>query len=188
MSKFMDMLMGAMGIDDADAPLDEVGAPTQGEAKEERKKVRVPRASKSERAKEDRAFDEPASKSRSQTYGSFNKSTSYQSESMAQRSKLVNIGGATQLNMVIVQPTEYSDGRDITNHLKARKPVIVNLEMLDKVMAKKVVDFLSGAVFALDGSMQKVSNGIIVAVPSNMNITGNIGEELKTNLFDEFKL
>ena len=107
---------------------------------------------------------------------------------MAQRSKLVNIGGATQLNMVIVQPTEYSDGRDITNHLKARKPVIVNLEMLDKVMAKKVVDFLSGAVFALDGSMQKVSNGIIVAVPSNMNITGNIGEELKTNLFDEFKL
>ena len=64
MSKFMDMLMGAMGIDDADAPLDEVGAPAQGEAKEERKKVRVPRASKSERAKEDRAFDEPASKSR----------------------------------------------------------------------------------------------------------------------------
>lgn len=187
MSKIMDMLMGAMGIDDADAPLEEVSAPAQEETKEERKKVRVPRASKNDRQKEERAFEEPIAKAKSQTYTSYGK-PSYQNESMAQRSKLVNIGGATQLNMVIVQPTEYSDGRDITNHLKARKPVIVNLEMLDKVMAKKVVDFLSGAVFALDGSMQKVSNGIIVAVPSNMNITGNIGEELKTNLFDEFKL
>ena len=58
---------------------------------------------------------------------------------------------------------------------------------LDKETARKIVDFLSGAVFALDGSMQKVSNGILLLVPYTMGIMGDFSDELKTQgLFDFF--
>lgn len=184
MSKFMDTLMGIMGLDDLETPIEEgqLDREDTTEEAEVKKKIRLPKLSKTEKEEETL----PKMQSSRPQYSGYTKN--YQSENASQRSRVVNMGGVSHLNMVIVQPTEYSDGRDIVNHLKARKPVIVNLELLDKVMAKKVVDFLSGAVFALDGSMQKVANGIIVAVPNNMNITGNIGEELRANLFEEFKL
>ena len=186
MSKFMDTIMGMMGLDDLDETMEdamETREEVEGEEDEPKRRLRMPRLSKAEKEPEETL---PKMQSTRSSYSGYTKS--YQSETPSSRARVVNMGGISQLNMVIVQPSDYSDGRDIVNHLKSRKPVIVNLEMLDKVMAKKVVDFLSGAVFALDGSMQKVSNGIIVAVPNNMNITGNIGEELRANLFEEFKL
>ena len=84
-----------------------------------------------------------------------------------------------------IQPTAYSDAQEIADHLKSKKPVVVNLEKLDKDVAVKIVNFLSGAVYALDGSMQKVSNGILLLAPYNVGIMGDFGEELKMHgLFD----
>lgn len=103
------------------------------------------------------------------------------------KSKVVNIHATTQLKVVVLQPTTYSDATEIAGHLKSKKPVVVNLEKLDKETARKIVDFLSGAVFALDGSMQKVSNGILLLVPYTMGIMGDFSDELKTQgLFDFF--
>lgn len=103
------------------------------------------------------------------------------------KSKVVNIHATTQLKVVVLQPTTYSDATEIAGHLKTKKPVVVNLEKLDKETARKIVDFLSGAVFALDGSMQKVSNGILLLVPYTMGIMGDFSDELKTQgLFDFF--
>jgi len=105
----------------------------------------------------------------------------------ARKSKVVNIHATTQLKVVVLQPTTYSDATEIAGHLKAKKPVVVNLEKLDKDTARKIVDFLSGAVYALDGSMQKVSNGILLLVPYTMGIMGDFSDELKTQgLFDFF--
>ena len=105
----------------------------------------------------------------------------------SRKSKVVNIHATTQLKVVVLQPTTYSDATEIAGHLKAKKPVVVNLEKLDKETARKIVDFLSGAVFALDGSMQKVSNGILLLVPYTMGIMGDFSDELKTQgLFDFF--
>ena len=123
-------------------------------------------------------FYEPISRPKSQepsyNYGS-------------RKSKVVNIHATTQLKVVVLQPTTYSDATEIAGHLKAKKPVVVNLEKLDKDTARKIVDFLSGAVFALDGSMQKVSNGILLLVPYTMGIMGDFSDELKTQgLFDFF--
>ena len=105
----------------------------------------------------------------------------------SKKSKVVNIHATTQLKVVVLQPTTYSDATEIAGHLKSKKPVVVNLEKLDKETARKIVDFLSGAVFALDGSMQKVSNGILLLVPYTMGIMGDFSDELKTQgLFDFF--
>lgn len=103
----------------------------------------------------------------------------------SRKNKVVNIHTTTQLKVVIIQPTAYSDAQEIADHLKSKKPVVVNLEKLDKDVAVKIVNFLSGAVYALDGSMQKVSNGILLLAPYNVGIMGDFGEELKMHgLFD----
>lgn len=101
------------------------------------------------------------------------------------KGKVVNIHTTTQLKVVVIQPTSYNDSQDIADHLKSKKPVVVNLERLDKEDARKMVDFLSGAVYALDGSMQKVANGILLLAPYNVGIMGDFSSELKSNgIFD----
>lgn len=101
------------------------------------------------------------------------------------KGKVVNIHTTTQLKVVVIQPTSYNDSQDIADHLKSKKPVVVNLERLEKEDARKMVDFLSGAVYALDGSMQKVANGILLLAPYNVGIMGDFSSELKSNgVFD----
>lgn len=103
----------------------------------------------------------------------------------AKKGKVVNIHTTTQLKVVVIQPTSYNDSQDIADHLKSKKPVVVNLERLDRDDARKMVDFLSGAVYALDGSMQKVANGILLLAPYNVGIMGDFSSELKSNgVFD----
>ncbi|MBQ4528113.1 MAG: cell division protein SepF [Clostridia bacterium] len=107
--------------------------------------------------------------------------------SSSKRSKVVNINTTAQLKVVVVQPLSYNDAPEIADHLKSKKPVVVNLESLEKSVASKIFDFLSGAVFALDGSMQKVSSGILLIVPNTMGIMGDFSDELKTQgIFDAF--
>ncbi len=75
-----------------------------------------------------------------------------------------------QMRVVVIQPEAFEEARDITNHLKSKKPIVINLESVDKTVARRIIDFLSGAVYALDGSIQKVSNGIFIIAPNNVDI------------------
>ncbi len=112
-------------------------------------------------------------------------SSGHSSSHFGKKSKVVNIHATTQLKVVVLQPTTYNDATEIAGHLKEKKPVVVNLERLDKETARKIVDFLSGAVYALDGNMQKVANGILLIVPYTMGIMGDFSDEIKTHaLFD----
>lgn len=99
----------------------------------------------------------------------------------SKRSKVVNIHTTTQLKVVVIQPTSYADATEIADHLKSKKPVVVNLEKLDRDVAVKIVNFLSGAVYALGGSMQKISNGILLLAPYNVGIMGDFSDELKVH-------
>lgn len=96
-----------------------------------------------------------------------------------QQNKVVNIHSSSQLKVVIVQPENFEDARDICDHLKNKKPVIINLEEIDKESAQRIVDFLSGSVYALDGDIQKVSAGIFLIAPNNVDIMGEFKDELK---------
>ncbi len=97
----------------------------------------------------------------------------------SKKNKIVNIHTTTQMKVVIYEPNEFEEAPSIVDNLKNRKPVIINLESLDQELAKKIFDFLNGAVYALDGNIQKVSKGIFILAPNNVDISGNLREELK---------
>ena len=95
------------------------------------------------------------------------------------KNKVVNIHTKSQMKVVIYEPTNFEEAPSIVDNLKSRKPVIINLENIDQELAKKFFDFLNGAIYALDGNIQKVSAGIFILAPNNVDISGNIKEELK---------
>lgn len=87
----------------------------------------------------------------------------------------------TQRNMrvVVCEPKVFEDCQSITDNLKNRRPVIVNLERVDLDLSKRVVDFICGATYALSGHTQKVGNNIFLFVPSNMDIASDISDPEK---------
>lgn len=98
-------------------------------------------------------------------------------------SKVVNMPQTEQIKMVISQPTTFEQSEAICDLLKEKKSVIVNLEYVNKDVARRIVDVISGAVHALDGHIQKVSNSIFLIAPYNYEITSDLArEELKNKL------
>lgn len=105
---------------------------------------------------------------------------------MPKRGKIVNIHTTTQLKVVVVQPESFEDSKEIADHLKTKKPIVVNLEKIDQEVAKKIINFLSGAVYALDGNIQKISGAIFLIVPYNMGIMGDFKDELRDKVIFPF--
>ena len=95
--------------------------------------------------------------------------------------KVVNMPQTQQIKMVISQPTTFDQSQEICEFLKDKKSVIVNLEYVNKDVARRIVDFLSGGVFALDGHIQKVSNSIFLIAPYNYEITNEMAREEISN-------
>ncbi|MDR0570557.1 MAG: cell division protein SepF [Clostridiales Family XIII bacterium] len=79
----------------------------------------------------------------------------------------------SQLNLVVTEPKSFDECPTLVNSLKARKPIIINLEKVETETAKKIFDFLSGATYALNGNMKKIATNIFVFVPENINVTSN---------------
>ena len=99
------------------------------------------------------------------------------------KGKVVPITQAQSVKMVISQPTSFEQSEEICSLLKEKKSVIVNLEYVSKEVARRIVDFISGGVYALDGYIQKVSNSIFLVAPSNYEITNEMArEEIKSKL------
>ena len=87
------------------------------------------------------------------------------------------------VKMVISQPTTFEQSEEICSLLKEKKSVIVNLEYVNKDAARRIVDFISGGVYALDGHIQKISNSIFLIAPMNYEITNEMArEEIKNKL------
>lgn len=98
-------------------------------------------------------------------------------------SKIVNMPQSNQVKMVICQPTSFEQSENICTLLKEKKSIIVNLEYVNKDIARRIVDVVSGAVHALDGNLQKVSNSIFLVAPFNYDITNEMArEEIKNKL------
>lgn len=99
------------------------------------------------------------------------------------KQKVVNMPQVQQVRMVISQPTTFEQSEEICNYLKDRKSVIVNLEYVNKDVARRIVDFISGAVHALDGHIQKISNSIFLIAPINYEIANEMArEEIRNRL------
>ena len=98
-------------------------------------------------------------------------------------SKVVNMPQVHQVKMVISQPTNFEQAANICDLLKQKKSVIVNLEYVNKDVARRIIDVVSGAVHALDGHMQKISNSIVLIAPFNYDIENETArDEIKNKL------
>jgi cell division inhibitor SepF len=90
----------------------------------------------------------------------------------------------TRFNIMVIEPKGFDECASLVDSLKARKPVIVNLETIQTETARKIFDFLSGATYALGGDMQKIANNIFVFLPENVGVsTGGEAEKTNTGLF-----
>ena len=79
--------------------------------------------------------------------------------------------------MILLEPRAYSESQQIADHLKNRKSVVVNLKRVTSAQAKRIIDFLSGCVYAIGGTMQKIGVGIYLCTPKNVNIQGKITDD-----------
>ena len=99
------------------------------------------------------------------------------------KSKVVSMPAPQQVRMVITQPTSFEQSEEICNYLKEKKSIIVNLEYVNKEVARRIIDFISGGVYCLDAHIQKVSNSIFLVAPFNYDITNEMArEEIKNKL------
>lgn len=80
--------------------------------------------------------------------------------------------------VILVEPRTYSEATEIADHLKNRRAVVVNLQRIDKEQARQIVDFLSGAVYAIGGDIQKIGLSIFLCTPDNVEVSGNISDYL----------
>jgi FtsZ-interacting cell division protein YlmF len=78
-----------------------------------------------------------------------------------------------RFKIVVIDPRSFDDCPKLVDSLKARKPVIINLEKIETDAARKIFDFLSGATYALSGNVQKISNNIFVFLPENVDVSTN---------------
>ena len=87
---------------------------------------------------------------------------------------VLNRGGSNKQEVVLFRPGSFNDTSKAADDLRSRKAVIVNMENVDKAMARRVVDFLSGCVYALDGDVKKIAQSAYLFCPHNMDIVGDL--------------
>ncbi len=81
--------------------------------------------------------------------------------------------------MILFEPRAYSESQQIADYLKKRNAVVVNLKRVTPDQAKRIVDFLSGTLYAINGGLQKLGTGIFLCTPNNVNVEGSISDETK---------
>lgn len=101
--------------------------------------------------------------------------------------EMVNVGTG---KMILLEPRAYSESQQIADHLKKKNTVVVNMKRVTPDQAKRIVDFLSGTVYALGGDLQKIGAGIFLCTPKNVDVEGAItddddkGKKAKNNDID----
>jgi cell division inhibitor SepF len=79
----------------------------------------------------------------------------------------------------LVEPRVYAEAQDIADQLKNRRAVVVNLQRIEKDQGKRIIDFLSGTVYAIGGDIQKIGTDIFLCTPDNVEVSGNISQILQ---------
>lgn len=89
-------------------------------------------------------------------------------------------GGAKPIRIIVIEPVEFEEVRTYVDHLKNKNPLIVRLTHMDVHEARRIVDFMSGATYAIDGNMRKLGDMIFFFAPQSVTIEG----EIEPDLFD----
>ena len=100
---------------------------------------------------------------------------------LERRNKVVNIHTTTQLQVVLVKPERFENASEIADHLRDKRTVVLNLEQTDKNIARRLIDFLSGVAYANEGTIKKVALSTYIITPYNVEILGDLIDELENN-------
>ena len=96
-------------------------------------------------------------------------------------SKVVNIATTAQMQVVLVKPDRFDNVSEIAEHLRSKHAVVLNMEATNKDVARRLVDFLSGCAYALDGKIKKIAISTYLITPYNMDIVGDLIDELENS-------
>ena len=103
------------------------------------------------------------------------------SRELERRNKVVNIHTTTQLQVVLVKPERFENASEIADHLRDKRTVVLNLESTNKEVARRLLDFLSGVAYAHEGKIKKVAISTYIITPFNVDILGDLIDELENN-------
>jgi len=92
------------------------------------------------------------------------------------KNNVVSIHSQKNVRVVLAEPRTYDEAQEIADHLKSRRSVIVNLQRVRREQAVRIVDFLSGTVYALGGNISKIGPNIFLCAPDSVEISGTISE------------
>ena len=95
--------------------------------------------------------------------------------------KVVNIHATAQLQVVLVKPERFADASTIADHLNAKRTVVLNLESTNKDVARRLIDFLSGVTYGVEGKIKKVSANTYIITPYHVDFEGDLIDELENN-------
>lgn len=179
MSKFLDKVTSALGFSKSyDEDYDDYDDYEEDEIEEAPKPVS--RASGSSREYSSRSSSryeapsyEPVRRevSRVAYSGSTSVSSGY---SRARSSKVVNLNANVQMEVVVSSPETMEEAKEIAQHMKEKKPVVINLEFVDQPIAQRITDFLCGCCHALNGNVQRIADKIFMIAPDNVDFAGDL--------------
>ena len=95
--------------------------------------------------------------------------------------KVVNIHTTAQLQVVLVKPERYEEAAQIADNLNERRTVVLNLESTNRDIARRLLDFLSGVAYANNGQIKRVANSTYIITPYNVDVMGDLIDELESN-------
>jgi cell division inhibitor SepF len=99
----------------------------------------------------------------------------------ARDNKVVNINTTAQLQVVLAKPERFESASEIADHLREKRTVVLNLENTNNDTARRLLDFLSGVAYAQDGKIKKVAASTYIITPYNVDIIGDLMDELESN-------
>ena len=95
--------------------------------------------------------------------------------------KVVNLNNNSAMQVILVKPDRFDTVSEIADHLREKQSIVLNLESTNKDVARRLVDFLSGVAYALDGKIKKVAISTYILTPYNVEIVGDLVEELENS-------
>jgi cell division inhibitor SepF len=103
------------------------------------------------------------------------------SESRVSDSKVVKIHTTTQLQVMLMKPDRFESAAEVADHLREKRTVVLNLESANKDISRRLIDFLSGVAYAQEGKIKKVANSTYIITPYNVDILGDLLDELESS-------
>ncbi len=179
-----DLFNGFFTVEEED---DELEAPPEREPRREQSQNQATETSHIEPNERQRSLQSVPKKQSSRYQSSQGERKYHMNQSQKSNTRnVVNMNNQEQYDyvqesskMCLFEPRVFSDTQDIADELKNRRATLVNLQRIDKVSAKRIIDFLSGTVYAIGGDIQRVGSDIFLCTPDNVEVAGTITDQIE---------